>query len=135
MTLPVRRCPGEDGGAAVLMNLDQRVLLRFAGFRTAAGDLDVAGHTYAKRQDVTPVATPLLFLPECRIVGGVQDQVQRTDEIPGVVDRTLTVVMRFGEGRHQVCPPHSAGSISISAANRSIARSIAAVASGRPAPR
>ena len=135
VALAVRRRPGQDGGAAVGVDLDGSVLAGVTRFGSGAGDLHVAGQSDAQLDRVL-VGPPFgLLFAQIVIARRGQRHLKRSRVVAAVVHRPEGGGVRLGEPGQQVYLGTSAGSRPISAANRSMARSTAAVASGRPAPR
>jgi hypothetical protein len=131
VALAVRGGAGEHGDGAVGVHLHGRVLAE----RAAAGDLDEHRDADAELHGVAPLAARGLLGAQGRVVGGVEDLVQRRRVVAGVVGGPARRLYGNASEGTRLRRRTSTGSMPISAANRSIARSIAAVASGRPAPR
>ena len=106
VTLAVRGRPGQDGGAAVGMDLDRGVLPRPALLRARAGDLHVAGQADAELGHVAGGAPLGLLLPQVGVSGRVQRPGQRGRVVAAVVHGAERGRVRFGEGGQQVHRAH-----------------------------
>ena len=130
--LPVRERARAEDRPAVRRDLDVAELR----LDEAVRDLDVHADADARARAVALLAAPPLLVAQRLVAGGVEREVER----PLVVARSRSrapdaVVTGNASAGMRLRRRTSAGSSPISAANRSIARSIACVASGRPAPR
>ena len=131
--LAVGRRAREDDGPTVGAHLDLGEL-GLAG-RGPGGDLDVGRDPDAELHRVAGLTPPGLLGPQRVVAGGRQGPVERARVVAAVVGGAGLGGVGEGVSGDQVAPPHLGRVEPISAANRSMARSMAALASGRPAPR
>ena len=127
MALAVGGRAGAHGDGAVLLDL--------AGAELGAepGPLDVRAEADAELSGLAALAPRGLLGAQLRVAGRLQHAVQRAPVRARVVVRAGDRLVR--ELADEVDPAHLGRVHPDLAANMSIARSISAVASGRPAPR
>ncbi len=137
VALPVRRGAGDDTHVDfIAIGCGRDLDLAELATALQRRDLDVDRHTDAELHRVAAAASRRLLGPQRRIVDSGEQLVEATVVVAAVVGGA-------GDGRERERDQDatrlrrrtSIGSMPISAANRSIARSMAAAASGRPAPR